>query len=122
MAYWFKKVPNRGVGCYRLKVEKMRITKSMLFDVCLGVAALLALCLVIAWGSQGPTRESIREHQGKMVAPLPLAPQEPIDDPASIKNKIQPAEKTSDSRAGGIVGRKIKRKKIFRGRFLRRMF
>ena len=100
----------------------MKITPKMIADVSIGILVLIAICVMLAWVAQGPTKEDIEQHREKMVAPIPVAPQGPIDDLAKIKPENDDAEKPSDLRTQSKFLEKNKRKRLFRGGLLRRMF
>ena len=100
----------------------MKITPKMIADVSIGILVLIAICVMLAWVAQGPTKEDIEQHREKMVAPIPVAPQDPIDDHAKIKPKNDAAQKPSDLRTQSNFFKKNKRKRLFGGRLLRGMF
>tara|TARA_R100001129_G_scaffold114327_1_gene78998 strand:- start:1623 stop:1964 length:342 start_codon:yes stop_codon:yes gene_type:complete len=102
----------------------MRITKTMLIEVCLGLVALLAVCLVLAWASQGVSRKQIQDHTERMVEPIVpelVAPQEPIGNDVNKKNKISPDSTSADLGGNDTQAEKTFKNSTRRVGILRRM-
>ena len=100
----------------------MKLTRTMLVEASIGCVVFAVICLLLAWGSQGPTENDINTHEDKMIAPISPAHQDEKLAPAVKKQTNLLDLKQSNFKQKNMPLRKIFKKKRSRGSILRRIF